>query len=301
MSSEASMDTASGAEDRSIVDVLIEERAPSLLGHPMTSRFTRALLFPMLRYRSARRFAEHIRSLPGHEVMDFVDEQLDLNLAIRGLENVPTTGRAVLVANHPTGIADGIAVWSAVKRIRPDLMFLANADALRVAPHLDSLVVPVDWMRARRSHVGSRETLQRTAKALQKGRLVVMFPSGRLARLTWRGVRDRPWLTTVVNLARRYRAPLVPLNIKARNSAMFYALSQISQELRDITLFNELLNKRGQRYRLTFGAPIDARTLEGDTAVATLAVREVVERRLRPRMLSEPILQMLRRVIQAPA
>lgn len=268
---------------RSIVDVLIEERAPSLLGHPVASRFTRTCLFPVLHYRAARRFAEHIRSLPGAAVMDFVDRELDLKLRVEGLGNVPAHGRAVLVANHPTGIADGIAVWSAIKEVRPDLLFLANADALRVAPKLDSLVVPVDWMRSRRSHVGSRETLQKTTVALQQGRLVVMFPSGRLARLTWRGIRDRPWLTTVVNLARRYRAPIVPLNIKARNSFLFYALSQISQELRDITLFNELLNKRGQCYRLTFGPPIDPRTLEGDTAVATLTLRNVVERRLRPR------------------
>ena len=46
-----------------------------------------------------------------------------------------------------------------------------------------------------------------------------------------------------MTLARRFSAPIVPLHIRARNSWLFYALSQLSHELRDITLFHELLNK----------------------------------------------------------
>ena len=61
----------------------------------------------------------------------------------------------------------------------------------------------------------------------------------------------------MVTLARKFEAPILPLHIRARNSWQFYALSQVSHELRDVTLFHELLNKRGRRFDLTMGLPID--------------------------------------------
>ncbi|MFW5833042.1 MAG: hypothetical protein ACOCYE_02950, partial [Pseudomonadota bacterium] len=100
-------------------------------------------------------------------------------------------------------------------------------------------------------------------RAFKDGRCVVLFPAGRLAHLTWRGVVERPWQPTAINLARRYAAPIVPMAMDGRNSALFYAFSRLSDELRDVTLFRELLNKKGFRYRVRIGAPIDVAGLEG--------------------------------------
>ena len=71
-------------------------------------------------------------------------------------------------------------------------------------------------------------------------------------------------MPTVVTLARKFNAPILPLHIRARNSWLFYGLSQLSTELRDVTLFHELLNKRGRRFELTFGDLIDAADLPDD-------------------------------------
>lgn len=266
------------AAGRSIVDDLIEERAPSLTGRRWTARLLRRLIYPMLRYTEALHFARLIERLDGPDVLDLAADELKLELRIDGLERIPSRGRAILVANHPTGIADGIAVWSALRARRADLIFLANADALRVAPRLDSHVIPVDWVPQRRSHAGSRETIRGSAKALLSERLLVTFPAGRLARLGWRGLQERPWLPSVLNLARRFDAPLLPLTIRARNSALFYAFSQVSSELRDITLFNELLNKRGQRFDLRIGPAIDPAHLPDDMGAAIRLLQRLVER-----------------------
>jgi putative hemolysin len=119
----------------------------------------------------------------------------------------------------------------------------------------------------------------------------VFFPSGRLAYLHWRGLKERPWIPTVVTLARKFGAPILPLHIRARNSWQFYALSQVSHELRDVTLFHELLNKRGRRFDLTMGLPIDSSDLPDDPSDAVRALQHHVEHELPRASRSPPRIQ----------
>jgi putative hemolysin len=263
-----------------IIDKMIEERAGRLLDHPLIWGALQHGHYPILKYGDALRIADAVAGLPGREVMDHVSRELGMRIEVRGLENVPKSGFMFVVANHPTGIADGIAVYDALSPIRPNLCFMANRDAVRVAPGLSDMIIPVDWRKAFRTVAKTRETVRGVTEAARNQRAVVIFPSGRLAYMTMQGLTERPWLATTVTLARRYGAPIVPLNIKSRNSLLYYALAQICDELRDITIFNELLNKRGARVRMTFGAPIDPATLPEDPEEATQRLQHRVEREL---------------------
>ena len=179
-----------------------------------------------------------------------------------GLEHVPRSGRAIVVANHPAGIVDGIAVYDGLRSVREDLVFLANGDAIRVAEGLTDMLIPVEWRTELRTHGQARRVAKLMAMAFRQHRLVVIYPSGRIAHLTPRGLKERPWQATAISLARRYDCPIVPLNIRARNSWLFYLFAMLNTELRDMTLFRELFNKRGQSYELTVGHPI--RESEGE-------------------------------------
>jgi putative hemolysin len=96
---------------------------------------------------------------------------------------------------------------------------------------------------------------------MEAGRLGVIFPSGRLAKR--RGLRlfERPWMPSAAMIARKFDVPVIPVNIRARNSALFYLFDLIHPTLRDITLFHETLNKDRQPYRIAVGEPISARAL----------------------------------------
>ena len=94
-------------------------------------------------------------------------------------------------------------------------------------------------------------------RAFRSERLIVIFPSGRLARPTLRGLVERGWTPTAVNLAQKYRCPIVPMHIRGRNSWLYYLLYAINTELKDMTLFRELLNKTGQPYRIRIAEPFD--------------------------------------------
>jgi len=183
------------------------------------------------------------------------------DVAATGLENVPRRGPAMIVANHPTGIADGIVLHHALAPIRPDLFFYANSDILRVLPQMSAMIAPVEWRREKRNHSGMRETMGYTRRAIAAGRLGVMFPSGRLAKRRGLRLYERPWMASAAMIARRFGLPVIPVHVRARNSALFYLFDLLHPTLRDITLFHETLNKNRQPFRITVGRAIPAAAL----------------------------------------
>lgn len=263
-----------------IVDQLIAERATGLSSHPLWP-VMRPVLYRFLRYREAVRMADEIAPLSGWDALDYLSRLLAIDLHVTGLENVPTTGGVILACSHPTGIADGIAVIDMLKQVRRDIAVFANRDALRVTPRLGDILIPVEWRAGERSHSKSRDTLEHTARAFAAGKAVVLFPSGRIA--FWDGDRlaERPWQGSLIALARRYGVPVVPLNVASRNSPLFYLVSKKSTELRDMTVFHELLNKKGKPFTLTVGRAIDPGALEGDLAEVTRQLQEHTVLRLR--------------------
>ncbi|KCZ53606.1 hypothetical protein HY29_16695 [Hyphomonas beringensis] len=254
--------------DQHIVDVLIEERCPKLRGS-WSWPLVRPVLYKMLGYRKAREMADEIVQLNGRDSFDLLSRHLDFQLEVEGIERMPREGRLIIAANHPTGLADGVAVWDLLKRVRDDITFFANADAVRVNPRFQDVIIPVEWVAEKRTPAKTRETLKRAGEAFAEEKCVVIFPSGRLARKEDGRLIEKDWFSTVVGLARKQNAPVLPLNLDAWNSWLFYTLSDISGELRDITLFNELLNKRGANVRMTFGQIIPPDQLEGDANEVT--------------------------------
>ena len=261
--------------DAHIVDVLIEERCPKLRASPAWP-VARPLLYSLLGYGKARAMADELVQLTGRQSFDRLSQQLAFDMTVSGIDRLPATGRCIVAANHPTGLADGVAVWDLLKKKRDDIIFFANADAVRVNPRFEDVIIPVEWVVAKRSPAKARETLKRAADAFAQEKCVVIFPSGRLARKVEGRMEEKEWFPTVVGLARKQGAPVVPLNLDARNSALYYLFCDLSNELRDITLFHELLNKRGSKIRMTFGEMIHPDLLHGEPAAVTEKLKQHV-------------------------
>lgn len=265
-------------DSRHICDVLIAERAPRLTGSagwPMIRPF----LYALLGYRKARAMADAVAPMGGAEALDYVSRLLALDVRALNADRIPETGRCVVISNHPTGIADGIAAYDAIRARRPDAIFFANADALRVSPRLGEVVIPVEWVTAKRTREKTRATLDAARRAFDEDRAVVLFPAGRLARVAGDGqLTDPDWSPTAVSLARKYGAPIVPIHMSGPWSRLFHTFDRISPELRDITLFHEMLNKAGGTFRLTVGPPIPPERLDVEATRATYALKAYIER-----------------------
>ena len=244
-----------------IVDTLIEERAAELMQRPLLWRTIKPLLYPIMDYNKAIEIVDQVSGMPGLEVLNFVSRQIRIDLKCEGLEHIPATGGAVIMPNHPAGISDGVAVFDALKDIREDLVIFANRDAIRAAPGLSDMIIPVEWVDEKRTHGRRKETVKSMVRAFRDQRLVVIFPSGRLAQPTVRGLKERPWQPTAMNLALKYDLPIIPMHIGASNSWLYYLLYFVHRELRDMTLFRELFNKENHRYRISVAAPFNARQL----------------------------------------
>ena len=261
-----------------VVDVLIAERAPRLTGS-FVWPVVRPVLYAILGYGRARQMADAIAPLSGQAALDHVSNLLDLKVSTLNLDRLPATGRCVVVCNHPTGIADGIAVYDAIRKRRTDAIYFANADAIRVSSRLDEVVIPVEWVVDKRTRQKTRATLDAAKAAFEAERCIVLFPAGRLARVGKDGqLTDPEWAATAASLARKYDAPIIPIHVTGPTSTLFHLFDRFSQELRDVTLFHELLNKRKKPFRLSVGKPIPPGRLDIDAARATYALKAFTER-----------------------
>ncbi|RYF95709.1 MAG: acyltransferase [Caulobacteraceae bacterium] len=263
--------------EKHIVDVLIEERAPKLAGSPIWP-VVRPPLYRALHYPQAVAMAEAIAPMGGADALAYISDLLALETTVRGIEHLPVTGRLIVVANHPTGIADGIALYDVLKGPRPDVVFYANSDAHRVCPRFDEALIPVEWVKAKRSRERTRLTLQMTREAMEAERCLAIFPAGVLSRRDAQGVlTDKPWMPTAISVAQKYAAPVTPVHVSGPWSTLFHFFNGFSPELRDITLFHELLNKTGRKFALTVGRTIPPARLEGDSGEVSEALKRFVE------------------------
>lgn len=230
----------------------------------------------LLRYPQTVDLGAEFRDLPTDEIMRRMAQLIVRDLTVEGLEHIPATGPALIVSNHPTGIADGIVLNALVSAVRDDLFIYANYDIMRIMPQFASLIAPVEWRVEKRSHSKTRATMDYTREAMEKGRIGLIFPSGRLAKRHGMVLHERPWMASAAMIAKKFDVPVIPLHVRARNSALFYLLDAIHPTVRDVTLFNEVLNKSRQPFRVTIGAPIPPSSLPARSEEGIAVLRDAV-------------------------
>ena len=254
------------------IDPLIKDRAPWLFRPTVAASLARPVLNRLLGYDRTVAVGEAVEHLTSTDIMSTMADMLARDVEVSGLGHLPSHGAALIVANHPTGIADGIVLHSVLRQVRQDAYYFANHDILKVLPQMADMIAPVEWRKERRSHAKTRGTMVFARKAVAEGRLGVIFPSGRLAKRHGARLHERPWMASAAMLARKFDLPVIPIHMQARNSALFYLFDAVHPTLRDITLFHETLNKGRQPYEIRVGEPISPKALpeNSDDGIALL-------------------------------
>ncbi len=170
----------------------------------------------------------------------------------QSLNNIPAEGRLVIVANHPIGTLDGLSLLKLIRSVRPDVRIVANRVLNHMQP-LQSLFFPVAVLSESKN---LKETYKLLIQALENEEAIIFFPAGEVSRIRPTGILDGAWQTGFLKLALKTQSPILPIHIKAKNSALFYSLSTLYKPLGTLLLVNEMFNKKNQEIKFTVGAPI---------------------------------------------
>ncbi|KLG16046.1 acyltransferase [Enterobacter roggenkampii] len=217
-----------------------------------------------------QQFAAAHRHLKGLDMVEQVLEHLDIlcTVSARDLEQIPEHGPLVIIANHPTGTLDGLALLYAVSRVRRDVKVVTNRMLTHLEP-LSSLFIPVDNIGGRTA----KSSLAQMEQHLQNAGVLIFFPAGEVSRPTRKGVRDKKWHSGFIKLAGKLRVPLLPVHIQAHNSLLFYASTLVSPTLSMLLLMQQMFRRRHSQLPIKIGQQIAWHHWHS----ATLSSREMAE------------------------
>lgn len=214
--------------------------------------------------------------LPLEALMD----QLRVSCRIdpRDLDRIPRSGPTVAVANHPFGLLEGLVLASFMPKIRRDYKIVVNSLLAGLSDFQDRFIFvdPFGGLEATRRNL---RAVRASLEFVRSGGLLILFPAGEVAHLDWmhRTVSDPPWHPTAARIARRAGAPVVPFYFGGANSLGFQLAGTVNPNLRTISLFRELLNKRGRTVEIRVGRPVPAQNLaafaDAERATAYLRYR----------------------------
>ena len=193
---------------------------------------------------------------------EFIDAVLDYfnfsyKVSSNQIENIPTSGRVIIIANHPLGALDALSLIKLVKEVRSDIKVIAN-DVLSQVNQLKPILLNIDAFGSKIS----KDTIEQIYNSLDNEEAVIIFPSGEVSRVRPNGVKDTKWHKGFLKFALKKSAPILPIYIKAKNSALFYTMSTINKKLSAALLPYEMFNKKNRSLEFVIGEIIPFKSFQ---------------------------------------
>lgn len=232
---------------------LLNRHLPSKLRNSWLSRILGYILASLLKARAINAFIAENGHLKGYDFIDAVLDyfQFSYQASARDIEAVPTSGRCVIVANHPLGALDSLALLHMLLNVRSDVRIVAN-ELLNNLGSLDDYLLPVNNLQGEFS-VARMAAIH---KALDAEQAVVIFPAGEVSRSRWFTIRDKAWDRGFYLFAKRAKADIVPVFISGKNSFWFYAWAKISPLAALLLLPRQMWRQRNRVITLKVGTPL---------------------------------------------
>lgn len=199
---------------------------------------------------SINQFLSQNSHLKGFDFVDAVLDYFDFDYTVSSndLQNIPSTGKVIIIANHPLGGLDALCLLKLVGQIRKDVKILAN-DFLVGFEALYSLMIPLDNFKDRQS----KESIKKIYEALKNEEAIIIFPAGEVSRATPKGVKDPAWNKGFLNFAKNSNSAILPIFLDAKNSKTFYTISLINKTFSTLLLSNEMFNKKSKNINIKIG------------------------------------------------
>lgn len=254
------------SEETNLIDLrkIFTAKVPKLMNH-----------MPEWLFRKIQRLLheddinEILTKYAGKEGLDFINAvvaDFNLEVELRGVDNLMASDRILVASNHPLGGLDGIALIGAVGNHRGETLTPVN-DFLMFVQNLRPIFIPV-------SKVGSatanrEESLKLFNETFAGDATICYFPFGLCSRKTDDGkIMDLDWKKTFVTKSRAFQRDIVPVHIDGRNTDFFYNLARwrkklkIKANIEMAFLVDEFFKQRNKKLVISFGKPIPYQTFD---------------------------------------
>ena len=198
--------------------------------------------------------------------------RLEVNLNETELHRLPAKGPVLIMANHPFGGVEAIALAQKLSEVRKDFMFIAN-NALVIIPEVVPYLFPVniDESKGLSIRVQNRTQVQKAIQHLQAEGALILFPAGEVSTAfpPWKKAYDKKWSSTVARIAKASQAHVVPVYFSGKNSLLFQfasiflwenprnfitlSLRNLSLILRGLLMVREILRKQNSTIKMRIG------------------------------------------------
>ena len=186
------------------IDKLLRTNAPG--AYKFIPGFFIRYIERVVHAKEINRFLDEHKDTRGIAFTDAVLASMGANLLVEGIENIPKEGGYIFACNHPLGGLDGLAVISAIGKVRSDIKFFVN-ELLMAIKNLDEILVPVNI-----NGNSSRQMLELVDKIYSSNYALPIFPAGLVSRRQPdKSIRDLRWKKSFITQAKHYKKDIIPV------------------------------------------------------------------------------------------
>ena len=133
----------------------------------------------------------------------------------------------MIVANHPFGIGDGIAVLSLAEQLGRPFRVMIAAELLKIR-EMEPYSLPVDFSETKEALKNNLAVRHEAVRLLKQGVTIVVFPAGGVATAPngFGEAEDLPWKIFPARLIQEAKASVVPMHFPGQNGRLFHLVSR---------------------------------------------------------------------------
>lgn len=219
-------------------------------------------------------------------VMKDMLEMVDIKLHVNGTHWPPKElpdAPIVMMANHPFGIGDGIAICSMAEQLGRPYRVLINNELLKVK-EIREYSLPISFDETKEAMAMNMQTRKDALQFLGEGGTIVVFPAGGVMTTTnalGRGrAEDLPWKMFPAKLIQSANAAVIPVFFEGQNGWLFHFVSQFSLMLRTSLFIREFRKMVGKTITAHIGELIpsdEIKALGGRKEITEHVYKKVFE------------------------
>lgn len=198
--------------------------------------------------------------------MDYVNavlfDEFNIDLKIRGTENIDKRKKCVYVANHPLGAIDALSFLHLIAENHGRVISPSN-ELFEYIPNIHSLIVGLNVFGQ-----NTKAKIKAMNQAFETDAQIMFFPAGTVSRKIKGEIKDVLWQKTFVSKAIEFNRDIIPVYIDGRNSNKFYRIANIRTALGIKTFIEssllpqEMLKKYNSELNMVIGKPITIEELK---------------------------------------